>query len=374
MRRLTPWALLALGACGKGDADKKPVSTAAAAETPPAASAVRIQAAPWPDDPCSWIAAADVEAIVGKLAGPPRKHEGGCLYPLVPPPPDAETLRRQEVARKLQELAKKFGGSDLPPDRSPTEPAIILDVDLSRDVNEQAVVAAESIAASWAGLKLDSARATSEWDYASSPITIGLPGFVGRTGELSVMVQIQAIAIDDEKTAALAARVRDLVPDQPFRAPESDGMAGGPSGRDPCTLLSAAEAADVLGPLVAPPYRTREDSPFLDPNGTSCAYYTAGHRVLSLTPQWSYGESTMEAVRVAGGLMGRVLPGADAESADTIEGPWDEAAAMPLSSSIAFLKGDRSLEVAYGTSATDAAGAIRLAKIALARLATAPAR
>jgi hypothetical protein len=168
--------------------------------------------------------------------------------------------------------------------------------------------------------------------------------------------------------------VRDRVPDHPFRAPESEGMAGGPSGPDPCTLLERAEAGEVLGPLVAPPYRTREDSPFVDPNGKTCAYYTAGHRVLALTPQWSYGQSTMEAVRGIGGLMGRVLPGADPEAADTIEGPWDEVAAMPMSSSFAFLKGDRSLEVAYGTSATGAAGAIRLAKIALERLATARAR
>ena len=189
------------------------------------------------------------------------------------------------------------------------------------------------------------------------------------------MVQMQAIAVDDEKLAALAARVRDLVPDHPFRAPESDGMAGGPSGRDPCMLLTPAEAAEVLGPLVAPPYRTREDSPFVDPNGQSCAYYTAGHRVLSLTPQWSYGQSTMEAVRVVGGLAWRgSCREADAEAADTIEGPWDEVASMPLSSSLAFLKGDRSLEVAFGTSSTDAAGAIRLAKIALERLATARPR
>ncbi len=371
MRRLI--ALAALCACSGPETGEKDVPAEGTKQTSPAAAAQ--SAVPqWPSDPCGWIPTTEVEAIVGKLAGPPRRHEGGCLYPLVPPPPDAETLRRQEVARKLQELAKKFGGSDLPPDRRPTEPAIILDVDLSRDVSEQAAAAGESIAASWAGMRLDSAGASNGWDYGRSPIVIGLPGFFGRTGELSVMVQMQAIAVDDEKTAALAARVRDLVPDHPFRAPESDGMAGGPSGRDPCMLLTPAEAAEVLGPLVAPPYRTREDSPFVDPNGQSCAYYTAGHRVLSLTPQWSYGQSTMEAVRVVGGLAGRVLPGGDPEAADTIEGPWDEVASMPMTSSLAFLKGDRSLEVSFGTSSTDAAGAIRLAKIALERLATARPR
>ena len=36
---------------------------------------------------------------------------------------------------------------------------------------------------------------------------------------------------------------------------------------------------------------------------------------------------------------------------------------------LVFLKGDRSLEVAYGTSSADAAGAVRLAQIAVQRLA-----
>jgi hypothetical protein len=374
MRWLTAWVLVALCACSKRDGDEEHDSKAAAARTSSAASVTRTQASPWPDDPCSWVAGSDVEAIVGKLAGPPRAHEGGCLYPLAPPPPSAEDLRRQEAARKLQELAKKFGASDLPEDRRPTEPAVILNVDLSRDVSEQAAVAGESIAASWAGLELKPDSVLKGWDDSSSPIVIGMPGFIGRTGELTVMVTMQAIAIDEEKAAALAARARDRVPDRAFGPRERDGMTGTPPSPDPCVLLTPAEAAQVLGPLTVPPYRTREDSPFLDPNGKTCAYYTAGHRVLSLTPQWSYGQSTMEAVRVVGGLAGRVLPGGDPEAADTIEGPWDEVASMPMSSSLAFLKGDRSLEVSFGTSSTDIAGALRLAQIAVGRLATARAR
>jgi hypothetical protein len=46
---------------------------------------------------------------------------------------------------------------------------------------------------------------------------------------------------------------------------------------------------------------------------------------------------------------------------------------MPLKGSYAFLTGDRSL-VAYGTSSTDAAGAVRLSTIAVPRLAKAPTR
>ena len=137
--------------------------------------------------------------------------------------------------------------------------------------------------------------------------------------------------------------------------------AGG--GQDPCGLLTQDEAEDVLGPLLVPPYRTRQDSPFLDPAGD-----------LALTPQWSYGQSTLEAARKTGGLVAQAIGGGDPEAADTLEGPWDEAAAMPLTASYAFLTGDRSLELAYGTSSTDAAGAVRLSAIAVPRPAKARTR
>ena len=80
----------------------------------------------------------------------------------------------------------------------------------------------------------------------------------------------------------------------------------------------------------------------------------------------------LDAARMGGGLVAQAVGGGDPEAADTLEGPWDEAAAMPLEGSYAFLTGDRSLEVAYGTSSTDAAGAVRLSTIAVPRLAKAP--
>ena len=102
----------------------------------------------------TWVAmaaafkgAAEVTSTIGPLAGPPRAHEGDCLFPLEPPPPDAETLRRQEAARKLEELARRMG-STMPPDRSPTEPAVIVGVEMRRSVDEQAIAAAENIMAS----------------------------------------------------------------------------------------------------------------------------------------------------------------------------------------------------------------------------------
>ena len=102
-------------------------------------------------------------------------------------------------------------GSTMPPDRSPTEPAVIVGVEMRRSVDEQAIAAAENIVASWAGVEVDSGRPAQRWDVARSPITIGMPGFFGRSGELSVMVQMQAISLPKEKVAALAAVIRDRV-------------------------------------------------------------------------------------------------------------------------------------------------------------------
>ena len=52
------------------------------------------------------------------------------------------------------------------------------------------------------------------------------------------------------------------------------------------------------------------DSPFLDPAGD-----------LALTPQWSYGQSTLEAARKTGGLVAQAIGGGDPEAADTSRVP-----------------------------------------------------
>jgi hypothetical protein len=55
------------------------------------------------------------------------------------------------------------------------------------------------------------------------------------------------------------------------------------------------------------------------------------------------------------------------ESADTLEGSWDQAAAGP-GGSLYFLKGDRMIEVTYLTAAASLPAATRLADLAIKRL------
>jgi hypothetical protein len=145
-----------------------------------------------------------------------------------------------------------------------------------------------------------------------------------------------------------------------------------PSGPDPCGLLTRAEAEAVLGTLVVEPYRSNGSTPLADPHGTACTYFAARHHTLVLKPHWDNGETTFGMARSVGGAVASVLPpaGTDGEAADTLEGPWDEAAANGTTGELYFLKGDRMLALDYLASSTNAVGALRLAHLAVGRLGT----
>jgi hypothetical protein len=120
----------------------------------------------------------------------------------------------------------------------------------------------------------------------------------------------------------------------------------------------------VLGALVVAPYRVWKGGALAHPYGQSCACYTANHRALVLTPHFAGGADEMRFARAGGGLRAVGMVDREAEGADTLEGPWDEAA-IDIEGQLAMLTGDRMLEMAYLTSSTDLAGAIRLAAPAL---------
>jgi hypothetical protein len=364
-----------LVSCDGGGSEKPDASaTAKAPAASGAAVATPVRTAQRPADACGWIPAEAVEAIIGPLVGPPRVHEGDCLYPV---PLDAESERRREAARKMGELAKQMAerlGEKYEPieDHRPTEPAIIVGVRLEGSGIEQSVFAAgEAIAASWAGGDASAPKPAPPpppegWDEVRSSITIGVPGFWGRLGHVDVMVRPQAVIIPREMLATLAAAVRDRIPDLPFANP---GSASGTAGRhDPCSLVTAQEAEAVLGKLVVPPYRSQETSPLADGGGKSCTYLTKGHHALILIPTWEYGGMAVEAIRSVGGLVSIVLPGHDETGADTLDGDWEEAGSDRTTGHFYFLKGERLLEVGYLLSSTDADGAVRLARIAMERL------
>ena len=371
-------ALVGVGAaCGSGANPDAAAQDQASGGQGSGAGAVAVETAAWPTNQCGWITVAEVEAVIGPLAGPPRSEDGGCLYPI---PLNEETAKRREAARKLGELAKEWAKRegttlDTTMNRMPTEAAFIVDVNFDiNNTGERALRAVEKIGAAWLGgdsSLVASKDANAEWDYSQSPISMGLPGFLGRVGQLTVMVRPQATSYEQAQIEALAAAVRDKVPDKPFpsRSPQEQEYLGAPqSGPDPCSLLTAAEAEAVLGPLTVPPYRVGEMQPHPDPRGDSCAYRTARHRVFRIKPIWSGGTSELELVRGLGGLIGLVMPGDKAEAADTIEGPWEEAAWDNSTGDLLLRVGDRAIQLSFGTSSTDAKGVLRLVPAALGRL------
>jgi hypothetical protein len=365
-------ALAVLAACGR---DGAPAAAAAeggrvsgtSVKPAPTASAVRTNTVP--ADGCGWLSADEVEAIVGKLTGPPHRGDEGCVYPL---PVDPETARRRAQAVELRrKLEERFGKSDMP-ELKPDESGVVVDVQVYVDPSgPRAAGAAWAAMSQSAGVNLDSiAKATGDtlppppvpgWEATNAP---GRPSFFGSLGHVRVSVMVRDAAVTREQAIALANRIRGKMADLPFPAERS----GVPPSPDPCVLVTAQEAEAVLGKLVVPPYRSDEGTPLAIENGKSCSYLTAGHHALVLTPTWEYGGIAYEATKL-GGIVEKIAPALHNDAADTLDtGPWDEAGDDPATGQLYFLKGDRFLEVGYLTATTDMNGAVRLASIALGRL------
>jgi hypothetical protein len=315
-----------------------------------------------PASACGWISVEDVEAVVGKLNGEPREQDGGCFYPL---PVDSITIARRVQAEKMRASLEKAGyKSDWPAEPEDTG-GVVIHVSVGVGPEERPAEMAFATVGSWVGddSLLAAQKAADGWDYRRR--MIGKPNFWGRAGTLMVVVEGRTFGMKDSALATLATRVRDRVPDLPFADPSASSVV--PPGTSPCTVLSTGEAEEVLGKLMVPPYRVREGGALADPAGDSCAYFTGKHRALVITPHVVGGLDEMRYVRSGGGLAAIGMVDREAVGADTLEGPWDEAA-IGVNGELGVLRGDRLLKIAYLTSSTDLPGAMRLAAPALRRL------
>jgi hypothetical protein len=391
MRRDFAVVVLALASLGLAGCDR-PADAAAKTGSDarsssglgPSASAVRT-ATP-PSDACGWIPADEVAEIVGPLAGAAKPVENGCLYPV---PMDTATARRREAAKKLGELARKlekqFGPpTDTLPELPPPETAVIVDVAVGQLAMERGMNAGFSMMAS--GLDTREARERSAadtaapraperppegWDRFLPKFAVLAPELALGVGHLGVRIIVQTPVVSGEQALALANRIRTRIPNLPFRStipPRAVRSAGSGPERDPCSLLAAAEAETVLGPLSVPPYRAQGGSYLAYEEGQSCAYFTKGHRALILTPTWEYGGMEVEAIRGVGGLIGQIAPSLLESPADTLDEEWEEVGADATTGELYFLQGERLLRVGYLASSTDANGAVKLARLAMRRL------
>lgn len=356
-----------------GSASQRGDAPRAAASAASNATIAQVPLATRPSSDCGWIPAAEVEAIVGKLAQPPHEGEGGCVY-LLPIP--QQVIDERAKMDRLRESIDNMPGADKTAPRKihQAEPyGFVLEVDLKYfGIGENVANSTNAILSAWAKDENDTThppeayavshdklrKALNGWDW---PATHG-----GRIGHIRITISTLADDLDlpREQLDTIAVRVRDRIPDRPFPmvgySPDED--------RDPCALITRQEAESVLGPLLIPPYRTGGDGPFAYATGPNCGYYTAGHHVVIVTPYWTGGKREVAMNNGIGGLIASVSGDRSAESADTLEGPWDQAT-MSLDGRLLLLKGDRALDIAYRGSSTDESGALKLARLAIPRLA-----
>jgi hypothetical protein len=356
-----------LSACG-GDSTNKGVLTrvverAVGSAKVDASTGIAVRTATMPEDHCGWLSVEEVEAVVGKLAEPPRL-EDGCRYTIVLPEA-VKAARQQAVAEeeRLEAQLKaaykdyqpaRLGGPIFDYQRNPRTYAMSLTVGVASGTMIGELSAATAAA--------EGKKVAAGWE-AEFPLVVY--GFGGRVGNAHVVVQTHALDVPEELAQKLAERVRDRIPDLPFQATNPYQSSDLGSNRNPCSLLTRAEAEAVLGPLLVEPYRSSTDAPALaHPKGHACAYYTAGHHAFVVSPTWSNGPFVFKLDKGVGGLMSIVMP----QDNVVMKGPWDDSHVSAGTGALMFLKGEHLLTVHYTTSSTDRRGAVKLAAQAIQRM------
>jgi hypothetical protein len=374
MKPVLPFVLVLVTACGgAGQRESAPKQIERALNEDRKTDAkLGVNTATQPESDCGWISAAEAEAVLGPLAEPPRGR-GVCHYRLKMPTSVSEARAKAVEQRERFDAAlkkrypdwkrEKPRGTQENYETDATNFAMELEVKVDGSfANKPKAATTKSASVEGAnGTKAGGGERSSGWDS----LTATSFGVSGRIGHVEVLVNPNAPDVPTSLMTALAERVRDRVPDLPFRAKNQNQIQplhGG--GEDPCSLLARDEAEAILGTLVVPPYRSSSYFPALaHPQGLACAYFTAGHHVLSIHPYWSDGERQMKLEKDIGGIVSLVAP----QQMMVIKGPWDKTH-ISLTGSLQVLKGDRLLDLHFVPSSTDLAGAIRLAAQAVKRL------
>lgn len=148
------------------------------------------------------------------------------------------------------------------------------------------------------------------------------------------------------------------------------------SAHDPCTLLSAGEAAPYVGTLGSPPYRSSDGA--ADAQGDECMYRGSDGRQLTVRPDWSGGGAVAgSTVQGAVNALGAALARSGGAGMDTMAhrvvkaetaGPWDKATWIPGGSLFAS-KGEVSAQVDVSGASGRESDAMALATIIMPRFA-----
>jgi len=143
--------------------------------------------------------------------------------------------------------------------------------------------------------------------------------------------------------------------------------AGG-KGNDPCSLVSRAEAEQILGPLRHDPYRVSGPNRDPAPAGSYCFYETKNGRRLVMDVDWTDGKMGMKVLGMMGSLVEQVIS-TDSGQADTLDGRWDELRMLP-GDNLYARKDDQMVSVDYVGTGIGLIGAAKFVNIALGRFAS----
>jgi hypothetical protein len=331
-----------MSACGRSEASER--SATGSSDAPQRAGVAQVETQQLPSDPCALLSRAEIEELLGPLiADPQRVTSNETREP--DPEGDACFYEGNTPAGELRhflslEVAPDAATMDTPSGMTPNElDSVMPGVDVH--------AAADSLV-------------DGRWDDLSA----GPFGMTVSRGRFSVAMQMNGV--DQAKALQLAGKIYDQVSELPFEAEPDDWPPPSPD-QNACALLTREEAEAVLGPLVVPPYASQGGSALASAKGWSCAYYTPGHRAVVITPTWSDGKVDFKMMNGVGQMVGRAVGGAG-PAPDTLDGPWDQVS-PGMDGALHILTGDRILVVDYLSSSTDLAGAVKLARIALPRLA-----
>ncbi len=142
---------------------------------------------------------------------------------------------------------------------------------------------------------------------------------------------------------------------------QSSGRVSSNDRADPCTLVSRADAEQILGPMRHDPYRVSGPNRDPAPNGSYCFYETQEGRRVVMNVDWKDGVMEMKVLGMMGRLVEQAIP-TDSGQADTLEGRWDELRMLP-GDNLYARKGDQLVSIDYNGSgiAYDGAAAGRTA-------------
>jgi hypothetical protein len=175
---------------------------------------------------------------------------------------------------------------------------------------------------------------------------------------LLAVAAASSIAMCDKGKSAASNGAGDSSASAPSEASSGDG-------KDPCTLVTQAEAEKWLGPLAHAPYRSASRG---DPlaSGTYCRYLAGDGRFILIEPDWQDAGPGFAAVKMGSSLTGQVFT-EDNGKTDTLEGAWDDARWLGAGSTFFAIKGDQMVAVNVASSRGGIAAAADLSSKALPR-------